>query len=129
MALVAAALTLKTSSGQQAALWFEFRPFRIFRGGLSESQNPGMEQCIQNCLNCHHVCYEMAMNHCLENGGKHTEPKHFRLMTTCAEICQTSAHFMLSGSELHELTCGVCAQVCESCAHDCEAVGDMVERP
>lgn len=65
--------------------------------------NPEMEQCIQNCLNCHHVCYETALNHCLETGGKHTEPQHFRLMMNCAEICQTSANFMLSGSELHKL--------------------------
>lgn len=89
--------------------------------------NAEMEQCIQNCLNCHHVCYEMALNHCLESGGKHTEPKHFRLMLNCAEICQTSANFMLSGSELHKLTCGVCAQVCEACANDCEAIGNMDE--
>ena len=32
--------------------------------------NPEMEQCIQSCLNCHHVCYEMALNHCLETGGQ-----------------------------------------------------------
>lgn len=89
--------------------------------------NPEMEQCIQNCLTCHHVCYETALNHCLKMGGKHTEPEHFRLMLNCAEICQTSANFMLSGSELHKLTCGVCAQVCEACANDCEAIGDMDE--
>ena len=61
-----------------------------------------MEECIQNCLDCHHVCLEMAMNHCLETGGKHVEPAHFRLMMNCAEICQTSANFMLSGSEHHK---------------------------
>jgi hypothetical protein len=90
-------------------------------------QNPEMEQCIENCQNCHHICYEMALNHCLEMGGKHTEPSHFRLMMNCAEICQTAAKFMLSGSDLHKLTCGVCAQVCERCADDCERVGDMDE--
>lgn len=90
-------------------------------------QSPEMEQCIENCQNCHHICYEMALNHCLEMGGKHTEPNHFRLMMNCAEICQTAAKFMLSGSGLHKLTCGVCAQVCERCADDCERVGDMDE--
>jgi len=40
-----------------------------------------------------------AMNYCLEMGGKHTEPAHFRLMMACAEMCRTSAHFMLIGTE------------------------------
>jgi hypothetical protein len=86
-----------------------------------------MEECIKNCLDCHHICLETAMNHCLETGGKHTEPAHFRLMINCAEICQTSANFMLSGSELHHLTCGVCAQICEKCAENCERLGEMDE--
>jgi len=89
--------------------------------------DPKLEECIKHCLDCHHICLEMAMNHCLETGGKHTEPKHFRLMLNCAEICQTSANFMLSGSELHGLTCGVCAEVCRRCGDDCEKVGDMDE--
>jgi hypothetical protein len=46
----------------------------------------------------------MAMNHCLMLGGKHTEKKHFTLMMACAEICRTSAHFMLIGSPHHEHT-------------------------
>jgi hypothetical protein len=62
-----------------------------------------IQRCIQNCLDCHRVCLQMAMNHCLELGGQHTEPKHFRLMLNCAEICQTSANFMLTGSDLHKL--------------------------
>jgi len=68
-----------------------------------------------------------AMNHCLEVGGKHLEPTHFRLMINCAEICQTSANFMLSGSPYHKLTCGICAQVCEACAQSCEQIGNMDE--
>lgn len=89
--------------------------------------DPKIEECITLCINCQHICLEMAMNHCLVKGGKHTEPKHFRLMLNCAEICQTSANFMLSGSELHGLTCGVCAEVCRQCAEDCEKIGDMDE--
>jgi hypothetical protein len=86
-----------------------------------------MEACIENCLSCHKICLQMAMNHCLETGGDHTEPSHFRLMINCAEICQTSANFMLSGSDLHHLTCGVCAEVCRRCADDCERIGGMEE--
>ncbi len=86
-----------------------------------------MSECIEHCTDCHRACLETAMNHCLEAGGKHVEPEHFRLMMNCAEICQTSANFMLSGSDLHHLTCGVCAEVCKRCADDCERVGDMEE--
>jgi hypothetical protein len=67
-------------------------------------RNTKTEECIKACVECHHVCLEMAMTHCLPLGGKHTEPDHFRLMMNCAEICQTSANFMLSGSDLHHLT-------------------------
>src|SRR5947208_9406441 len=86
-----------------------------------------MSECIEHCTLCHKTCLEMAMNRCLETGGKHVEPEHFRLMMNCAEICQTSANFMLSGSDLHNLTCGVCAEVCRRCAEDCERVGGMQE--
>lgn len=88
---------------------------------------PEMQQCIQNCLNCHATCLKMAMNHCLETGGKHTEPAHFRLMMDCVEICQTSANFMLRGSKHHAHICRECAEICKQCADDCERVGDMDE--
>ena len=84
-----------------------------------------MGSCITACLECHRVCLHEALTHCLEMGGKHTEPAHFRLMMNCADICQTSANFVLSGSDLHKLTCAVCAKVCADCAESCEAVGEM----
>jgi hypothetical protein len=86
-----------------------------------------MQRCIDECLRCHSVCLREAMNHCLEAGGKHVEPNHFRLMIACAEICQTSANFMLIGTDLHRRTCAVCAEVCEACARSCEQVGEMDE--
>lgn len=81
--------------------------------------------CVEACLNCYSTCLHTAMNHCLEAGGKHTEPQHFRLMMACAEMCRTSAHFMLTGTEHHRHTCRECAEICEQCAADCERVGDM----
>jgi hypothetical protein len=86
-----------------------------------------MQECIDNCLQCYRICQETAMNHCLEKGGKFVEPQHFRLMLSCAEICRTSADFMLSGSDLHAETCAVCADVCEACAESCEQLGEMDE--
>lgn len=86
-----------------------------------------MQSCVDDCIRCYQTCLQMAMNHCLEVGGKHVEPQHFRSMTTCAEICRTAADFMLSNSQLHAQICAVCAQVCEACAQSCEQVGDMDE--
>jgi hypothetical protein len=84
-----------------------------------------MNACIDECLKCYRTCLDMAMSHCLEAGGKHVEPKHFRLMMACAEICRTSAHFMLLHSPHHKHTCAECAEICEECARDCERIGDM----
>jgi hypothetical protein len=85
------------------------------------------QSCIQACLNCYSICLGTAMHHCLETGGKHVEPKHFRLMMACAEICRTSAHFMLIDSDHYKHTCRECAEICDECAKDCERLGDMKE--
>jgi hypothetical protein len=86
-----------------------------------------MKQCIDECLDCYSVCLSTAMGHCLEMGGEHTKPPHFKLMMACAEICRTSAHFMLIGSEHHKHVCRECAEICMECAQDCERIGDMQE--
>ena len=87
--------------------------------------NPEMQHCIQQCGRCHEICLETAMHHCLEQGGMHVEPGHFRLMIGCAEICRTAADSMLGGFPLHKSVCGLCAQACEVCADSCERIGDM----
>ncbi|MGH9896469.1 MAG: four-helix bundle copper-binding protein [bacterium] len=92
---------------------------------MKTMNNTDMDRCIQECLDCHAVCLREAMQHCLELGGKHTEPEHFRLMVACAEICQTAANVLLAGVELHPRVCEVCAEVCEACARSCERVGQM----
>ena len=82
-----------------------------------------MQSCIDACTKCYQVCLQTAMNHCLETGGKHVEPSHFRLMINCAQICQTSADLQLSGSEFVAQYCSLCAEVCEACAISCAALG------
>lgn len=86
---------------------------------MHQMNNAEMQRCIQNCSECHSVCLATTA-HCLHMGGKHAEPSHITLLQDCAEICQTSANYMLRGSHLHQLTCGVCAEVCTRCAEDCE---------
>jgi hypothetical protein len=78
-----------------------------------------MQECIDNCTRCHNVCLE-TFNYSLWLGGRHNESVHLRLLLDCAEICRTSANFMLRGSDLHREICDACAVVCENCAQDCE---------
>jgi len=87
--------------------------------------NRDMEQCIEHCMHCHRVRLETAMNHCLDAGGRHVEPHHFRLMINCSDICRVAGDFMLTRSELHAKTCAVCADVCDACAQSCEEIGGM----
>ena len=92
----------------------------------SRMESP-MQDAVKACLDCHSVCLRMAVGYCLERGGRHAEQEHLRLMLNCAELCQTSANFMLSDSPLHGRVCLICAEACEACAKSCEQVGDMRE--
>lgn len=42
--------------------------------------NNEMKACIDACLACYQTCIGMASTHCLEEGGEHVEPTHFRTM-------------------------------------------------
>ena len=95
------------------------------RGTTREHESERMQECIDNCSNCHAACLETVI-YCLQKGGHHAEKSHVRLLLDCAEICQTSANFMLRNSPLHAITCAACAETCERCAVECEKFkGDM----
>jgi hypothetical protein len=81
-----------------------------------------IRRCIQECLDCHRVCVE-TVTHCLSLGGKHAEARHIRTMLDCAQICATSADFMLRASQFHTRTCGLCAELCAACADTCQEIG------
>jgi hypothetical protein len=89
------------------------------------SASPEMQECIQRCLDCHRICLETVMNERLPSGDNEFGQEHLRLMMTCAEICQTCANFMISGSEQHTLICGVCAEICRRCSANCQKVGGL----
>lgn len=89
--------------------------------------SPQMQDCIDNCLACYQACFSTAMNHCLQMGGKHVAPDHFRTMMECARICQTSAHFMLMNSPHHPHVCAECAEICLKCAKSCDGLEGMEE--
>jgi hypothetical protein len=83
--------------------------------------SPELQRCIDECLHCYATC-EATTAHCLEQGGKHVESVHMRLLADCAAICRTSAGFMLRGSNLHHRVCALCAEICRSCAESCDRV-------
>lgn len=87
--------------------------------------SPEIQRCIEVCKQGHDIFLQTVLTHCLQVGGKHVEEAHFRLMINCAEICQTSANFMLRNSLVHEAVCVACAEVCDACTESCECIGDM----
>ena len=91
-------------------------------GGEHEHEHDSMQECIESCLNCHAVC-TMTAQHCLVTGGEHADVNIVGVLLDCAEICQTSANFMVRGSPFHTTTCGACAEVCRACAEACRAFG------
>jgi hypothetical protein len=88
-----------------------------------EHMDENMKNCIETCNGCRDECETMLFQHCLEEGGKHVEQMHVKLMADCIEICQTAAHFMLRGSDQQMAVCGTCADICEACAESCEKIG------
>lgn len=87
--------------------------------------SPQMNECIEACLDCYRICLDTASGHCLEEGGAHVEPKHYRLMLACVETCRTSAHVMLLDTPLHRETCNACAKICDACAESCRELDGM----
>ena len=96
-------------------------------GMAGMSMDTVTQTAIKACLDCHSMCLQMAMTYCAEKGGRHVEAAHLGLMINCAELCQTSANFMLSASPLQGRLCEVCAEVCEACARSCEQLEGMAE--
>ena len=86
-----------------------------------------LQGCIDNCLKCYETCRE-TISYCLQKGGEHAKSEHINLLLNCADICQTSANFMISSSSLHSSVCKACAEVCIKCAESCESIGRSDEK-
>ncbi len=90
--------------------------------GMSHGMSPEMQECIQNCLETHRIS-TMTAQHCLGMGGEHASPRHIGMLLDNAQMALTAADFMLRESSLHGRTCGLCAEINEACAVECERVG------
>lgn len=86
-------------------------------------QSAEMQKCIEACSSCHQTCLD-TLTYSLSKGGKHAAPDHLRLLIDCAQICATSADFLLRDSKFHRDTCRACAAVCRACGESCRKMGD-----
>jgi hypothetical protein len=82
-----------------------------------------MQRCIDECLNCGQECIR-TIERRFELRGKHVDASQIRMLSDCAAICQTTAGFMLRGSQFHARLSGVCAEVCWECERECRSAGD-----
>ena len=78
-----------------------------------------LQECVADCLRTHASCIETA-RYCLDNPRVGVTPVHLSLLTDCAEICQTTANFLIRRSVQHGTMCRACADVCDACAAECE---------
>ena len=88
-----------------------------------EHEQDEMQQCIEECLNCHAAC-TMTAQYALGEGGEMADPGVVGVLLDCADICQTSANFMLRGSPYHGTTCAAGAEICRACEEACRAFPD-----
>jgi hypothetical protein len=69
-----------------------------------------MQDCVE-CQFCHSTCTE-TIGYCLDIGSARS--RAYPPLMDCVEICQTSADFMLRGSDEHGIVCRTCAEVCSA---------------
>ena len=84
-----------------------------------------LQDCLDKLAQCHRTCLSMALTHCLEMGGEHARPQHLRLMLDCASFCALTEDAILRKSQFHASILKLCADICETCAEACRALGQM----
>lgn len=78
--------------------------------------DPLMQECLQNCTECHQVCLQTAVSP--DVVGK-IPAEDLKLLVNCSEICRTCADFTATISAFHRQLCALCSQVCTACAQMC----------
>jgi hypothetical protein len=76
-------------------------------------------ECVEACRECHESCLEIA-GYCVSMQGYYAEIGHVRLLEDCARVCELTLDFLLRTSEMRRDLAGVCVEVAERCAADCE---------
>ena len=72
------------------------RDIEIAHDESDDRTHDELQEAVEECLNCHAVC-TLTLQHCIASGGDNTEVNLVGVLLDCAELCQTSANFMLRG--------------------------------
>jgi hypothetical protein len=85
-----------------------------------------MEECIQECLNCHRVCMQV-FSHLLtlESDAQPATPDQLRLLLDCAQLCALCADFLIRASEFDTSLSHLCREACRRCQQMCETLGQI----
>ncbi|CAN5559710.1 four-helix bundle copper-binding protein [soil metagenome] len=78
-----------------------------------------MDQCLQRCAAVVQAAGQCA-DSCLSGGQADTMQQCIRLCLDAATISGACAELMARDSSFSGQACGVCAEVCEACATECE---------
>ncbi len=79
-------------------------------------QNVSLIQTLKDCsVECNH-CYSA----CLQEEDVKMMVKCIKLDRNCADICDMTAAWLASGSELSDKLKKLCSEVCNACAEECE---------
>jgi hypothetical protein len=90
---------------------------------LDDAPRDALQDCIEECLNCHVVC-TTAVQHCLVAGGELSDQSLVGVLLDCAEMAQVSANFMVRGSPYAMVTAAACAELCRTAEEACRAADD-----
>jgi hypothetical protein len=81
--------------------------------------NEKYRSCIDACSECVEAC-EMCMNLDLKEEKMKPLETCIRTNRDCADICALAVKFMSRDSSEAPRICGVCAEICDACARECE---------
>lgn len=83
------------------------------------------ERCIAECLACTRLASECAHS-CITGGQAESMSRCISLCVDCATVTSACATLAARDSEYTGQICGVCADLCNAYAAECEKHGDGI---
>lgn len=81
------------------------------------------QKCIDECNRCMQVCEE-CFDSCLKEADVKGRAKCLSLLRDCSQICAIVSQFMAGNSQFSKQLCGVCADIYDACAAECDMFKD-----
>lgn len=86
--------------------------------------NEKFQSCIATCSDCAIECSK-CINSCLHETDIKMLVLCIKLNQDCADICHLAVKLMARDSGFAKMICGICAEVCNACAAECEKHSHM----